>query len=1016
MSAQRIVWSSVVGWSVAFLILSSASASQRAATPTISPAGGTFTNAVTVTLATDTAGATIKYRIDGGEILIYSDPFPLTQTATVEAKAVKSGYQPSLIATASFTINQNQPPTVDAGADQTLGWHIMTLLAGSASDPDGDLLTLTWSELSGPVNGMPIVTFSDPSSATTSALFPIDGTYILKLTADDGASQAFDDVTITVPKAYIMGQIMDEEDIDLAHVEEFVEELDTIKSEFGTHAFAQTFPESGDYEADPDNPPGTTPEQVWEAYLDAVAAAGVKLRVWFDDEPPTCTGLCDSLPGEGDWDLRINGQFLEFLTQYEQTHGTSPVNVFFLIDEPYHEDKHDGDVTPEQLQRLYSQAKALAPPDVLLRVNFSGEIMLGELYNNQEDYVVNTCESCGVSALEFQDKDDGGGAYFHVEDLVNNHCISRFVIEREAAEAGLPVPQMISSAQVFGVNPAVGGYYYMPSAEELDTLLTMLQDPSQLGCAPEWTPVRELDGIGFQNWHGSVYSLKDPEFAAQQAVVKKAMTGQDAPTVHACPLAERDADGLCEDRTLNATNEVTALDGEVIDDGLPSPPGTLTTTWSLVSVTGTDGGTVTFGDPSAVDTTATFDLGRTYTLRLTATDGLLFTSDDIAIIVPKDVTDPTVAITNLVGGQTVSGIVDVEADAGDNVGVTNAEFYVDGELQAATNGSPPYSFAWNTTSLVDGQGYTLRVQVYDLEGNGANSVVWVQVSNDVPSVWITNPTDNAIVKADADGTTFSVRTEDSGDIQQVNFYVDDGNTFSTTVQNPDTDYVAITWPTAGLAQGSSHTLTADVIDDTGKTAAAAPITVTIKDELPPTNVAIIWPADDSTVSGVVLVQATATDNVAVDRVTLLIDGVEQPDIVDHTAPYELSFATIGRPEGEDYNLKARAYDTSERQTTSDLVRVIVRNDITPPDVDITFPLDGLSYSRSGPLVITADATDLIGVTRVEFFVDTIWKCTEYNLPYTCNWTGRTAGPHTIQTTAYDEAGNVDSDQISVTIN
>jgi hypothetical protein len=71
-----------------------------------------------------------------------------------------------------------------------------------------------------------------------------------------------------------------------------------------------------------------------------------------------------------------------------------------------------------------------------------------------------------------------------------------------------------------------------------------------------------------------------------------------------------------------------SLDGTVTDDGLP-PPGTVTTTWSQVG--GTPG--VTFGNPNAVDTTASFPGIGTYVLRLTADDSLLTSSDDVTVTV-----------------------------------------------------------------------------------------------------------------------------------------------------------------------------------------------------------------------------------------------------------------------------------------------------------------------------------------------------------------------------------------------
>ena len=70
------------------------------------------------------------------------------------------------------------------------------------------------------------------------------------------------------------------------------------------------------------------------------------------------------------------------------------------------------------------------------------------------------------------------------------------------------------------------------------------------------------------------------------------------------------------DQTVTLPAAAT-LDGTVTDDGLPDPPGAMTTAWSLVS----GPGTVTFADPSAVDTTAGFSGTGSYILRLTADDG-----------------------------------------------------------------------------------------------------------------------------------------------------------------------------------------------------------------------------------------------------------------------------------------------------------------------------------------------------------------------------------------------------------
>ena len=78
------------------------------ATPTILPHSGTFTNAVSVTLASSTGGATIHYTTDGSTPTTNSAPYvsviTLSNSATVTAIAVATGYAPSSVATASFTI------------------------------------------------------------------------------------------------------------------------------------------------------------------------------------------------------------------------------------------------------------------------------------------------------------------------------------------------------------------------------------------------------------------------------------------------------------------------------------------------------------------------------------------------------------------------------------------------------------------------------------------------------------------------------------------------------------------------------------------------------------------------------------------------------------------------------------------------------------------------------------------------------------------------------------------------
>jgi len=96
-----------------------------------------------------------------------------------------------------------------------------------------------------------------------------------------------------------------------------------------------------------------------------------------------------------------------------------------------------------------------------------------------------------------------------------------------------------------------------------------------------------------------------------------------APPTNQAPTVDAGSDATI---TLPAN---ASLDGTVADDGLPNPPATVTTTWTMVS----GPGTVTFADDAAVDTTATFTVDGVYVLQLEADDSELSTTDTVQITV-----------------------------------------------------------------------------------------------------------------------------------------------------------------------------------------------------------------------------------------------------------------------------------------------------------------------------------------------------------------------------------------------
>jgi hypothetical protein len=137
-----------------------------AATPTFSPASGTYTSPQSVTISDSTAGAAVYYTLDGSlpstGSTPYSGPITIDTTTTVKAIASASGYNLSDIASAAYTINI--PPALINPGEMTLvigqTQHIQMLngdgspIAGASWTVDDTSIAETGTDDS----GAPIVT------------------------------------------------------------------------------------------------------------------------------------------------------------------------------------------------------------------------------------------------------------------------------------------------------------------------------------------------------------------------------------------------------------------------------------------------------------------------------------------------------------------------------------------------------------------------------------------------------------------------------------------------------------------------------------------------------------------------------------------------------------------------------------------------------------------------------------------------------------------------------------------
>lgn len=183
--------------------------------------------------------------------------------------------------------------------------------------------------------------------------------------------------------------------------------------------------------------------------------------------------------------------------------------------------------------------------------------------------------------------------------------------------------------------------------------------------------------------------------------------------------------------------------------------------------------------------------------------------------------------------------------------------------------------------------------------------------------------------------------------------------------------------------------------------------------VPPTDltapvVAIVSPANGSTVAGTVTVQANASDAVGVTQVELSLDGVLTVSSTQASASF--TWDTRAFANGT-HTLSARAYDAAGNVGSAPDVSVNVQNsvvvtaDTTAPVAAITSPTAGTIVARS--LKVYTQTTDNVGVVRVELYRNGAFTASSAtpDAVFSLNTNKWVDGPNLLQVVAYDAAGN-----------
>jgi len=190
---------------------------------------------------------------------------------------------------------------------------------------------------------------------------------------------------------------------------------------------------------------------------------------------------------------------------------------------------------------------------------------------------------------------------------------------------------------------------------------------------------------------------------------------------------------------------------------------------------------------------------------------------------------PSVSITSPSEGATVSGTVNVAANASDDKGISKVEFYIDDSLNS-TDTSSPYEFDWDTSSSSNGS-HTIKAKAYDTVNQTAEHQITVTVNNGSSTPVINrSPSSlepNCCVGTNAGNQTFTIRNSGEGTL---NYSINDSDSWlscspTSGTSTAETDTISVNYNTSGLNAGTHNaTIT---ISASGATNSPQTISVTL---------------------------------------------------------------------------------------------------------------------------------------------------------------------------------------------
>lgn len=412
----------------------------------------------------------------------------------------------------------------------------------------------------------------------------------------------------------------------------------------------------------------------------------------------------------------------------------------------------------------------------------------------------------------------------------------------------------------------------------------------------------------------------------------------------------------------------------------------------------------------------------------------------------SDTTPPVVSITSPAEAATISGTVNIAANASDETGVAGVQFQIDGNNIGTEDTTVPYDISWDTSSATNAT-HTIAAIARDTSGNQTTSTLVSVTVNNSSGGGNPNPPPSGLVGY----WNFNEGTGSSA-------FDSSGNSNTGTLTNNPTwttgklggalqfdgvdDKVVVGDVSSLDLSGNALTLSAWIYTDGTDTKQFPYIMGKVN-----TNNNYVMYLSNTAMSATMGLNTGALTNCAKtsfahnqwNLVTTTYDGAnisiyvngalkgtcaKTGNIVPNNDPFIIGDKGNGSNNPNPFKGKiddVRVYNTA--LSASEVLALYNEvpadgGDTTPPAVSLTAP--SASATISNTTTVSATASDNIAVARVQFKLDGVnIGAEDTSSPYSISWdtTTTTNGVHLLTAVAHDSAGNsAVSASVSVTVN